>query len=556
MFILVDALRAANLPMHGYPRNTAPNLSRISDENLLFTFHLANASYTRLSISQIFTGRLTAPMLMGRQHSREFEREFGENLLILPKVFKEAGYTTIIISSHPWYNHSARIMDFFDRQIIIDPPKGSKRPYALFEEMAGDIRGTLTELAAASEPFFIFIHTMDTHAPYAFHEGFDKYREDEKWPPKYNVYDSEIQYTDYWINEILTELNGFGLDRSTIAVVTSDHGEEFNEMGSGWWNRSHGPILRRAMTHVPLIMQLPEGWSIKGNYEGLSQHIDLAPTLVKLAIEGIDLSPYDVDGKDLSPELAQGVLRPDTNRLAYARNHRFWSLVESKTPEVEALLDAWDDSVAIYRVSPDRFNYPRPALVEDATNYASMATHLRSNATRRLQEVAGFPKPIKEGISRSIGIGIEFVAASSQSAPTYGDDAHDNRWHFRPTRLLSCGPSEQPGAITVAQGVPSGDYRLWVRLHKKAVKAGFKNGFTLIIGPSRIIVPEGGDSRGYLLDIGVHSLNERLAVTIEKPQGGVAIEGFKLEPEGGETLEEEHVDQDLTERLRTLGYVE
>jgi len=70
VLVLPDTLRAANLPIYGYPRDTAPFLRELADESLVFEHHLANYSETPFSVSQMQSGRFMAPLLMGYDFGR------------------------------------------------------------------------------------------------------------------------------------------------------------------------------------------------------------------------------------------------------------------------------------------------------------------------------------------------------------------------------------------------------------------------------------------------------------------------------------------------------
>src|SRR5262245_40929669 len=58
VLVVSDALRAASLPIYGYPRDTAPSLRRLAEESIVFENHVAHYPGTPMSVSQMFTGRL------------------------------------------------------------------------------------------------------------------------------------------------------------------------------------------------------------------------------------------------------------------------------------------------------------------------------------------------------------------------------------------------------------------------------------------------------------------------------------------------------------------
>ncbi len=556
LFILSDALRAANLPMYGYPINTSPYLSEFADQAILFTQHFANAPATRWSVSQTFTSRLQPPMLMGTQHRPAASKAIADDLLVLPRVFRNAGYKTYIITSHPWFNHSARVMQFFEVQRLFDRPKRGTH-YATYEEVAPAIKEAIDQASAEKKPFFMYVHTMDTHSPFEYRKDFDSHSDTTSQKGLYVNYDSEIRYSDHWVHEILVHAEEKGLFENTLILITSDHGEEFGEMGRGWWNKTHGGNLRTAALHVPLILRLPgKGWRT-GQFEALSQHIDLAPTLATLAIPGVDLFKYHYRGRDLSESLRSGTFGKEGSASVFSRNFRFWSLRQSGAPGIYALYDTWSGEVEIFRTEVTRLNYPRPVKIPEKSRYSFLENTLIEAVGRYEEEFEQTPRLERKATSKEIGLG-RVVPMKGRVVPSLDDDSGDGRWYLR--SKLSCGPSENPGPITLSQPTTPGTYRVWVRLDPKAWRKGYRNQFKLRFGSSArpVDFPLELKKGGALLDAGVRTIGDRFEYTIDGPSGGVSILGFKLEVQGAgeEQASAPTVDPALTERLMGLGYVE
>jgi arylsulfatase A-like enzyme len=524
VFVLSDALRAANMPMYGYPRNTTPSLQKIARSGI-FDNHLANAPSTIISVSQLFSGRLMSPILLGAQHRVVMTKAIPEDLLLLPEVLKENGYRTAIVTAHSWFNTQARILEHFDIQKT--PAPKSKAPYPEFEQLLPDIRQFITEASDRDEPFFLYIHAMDTHSPFRFHQGFDQYRNAEDWPPDYNVYDSEIAYSDHWIQQIHNALQESGALSRTIFVFTSDHGEEFNEIGPGWPNRTHGYSARRALHHIPLIICLPGEPNPGRSYPGRTQHLDLAPTLARLAVPDIDLDAYQFDGRDLSSELYGGASAKAIEETI-SRGSRFWGFYQQNR---EIHYDHWKEKFLAYDIQTDRFNYPRPVLGKEPRPRAEQENAMRSVFQRSKEEFEQLPH--NQDLLGRVNLNVSpfIVSASTVGIPTYAEDEDDGQWHLRPWTSLSAGPTEKPGTITMAVPWAAERFRVWVRLDEKAIQKGYRNGFLVKISGKEerlISIEQAGMERGALVDLGEHDLDGQFEVSISKPEGGVAISGFTL----------------------------
>ncbi len=554
MFVLADAMRAASLSMHGYPRNTSPVLDEFSRNGVLFKRHYANAPYTKLSISQFFTGMVAAPPLLAKQYSEELEQTIGDDVLILPGLLRAKGYRTILLSTHPWFNETASIREWFDETKVVYHQERKRAP---FEDVMPALRGYLDGAAKDGVPFFLYVHLMDTHTPYRMHKEFSDHRGDGKSHKRYDKYDSEVRYTDYWFGQVLKELEKRELRDRTLIAFTSDHGEEFNELGPSWYNSSHGSNLRPAATHIPLLLQLPASHHLTGVFQDVTSHVDLGPTLAALAIPDAGLSAYRFDGSDLSERILGRTFQP-TSREAFSEMSRYMSLRRGDLANTFFLFDRWSGSATVYSVRTDRYNYPVPEPREASGELAEIAAELEAIAREPSRRFRVLEK--KPPLPTSKFIPVPAVAPlPDRRHPVYADQK-DERWGIRPSRFLVARPNEDPGAITLRSRVAPGRYRIKIRLHKIGFDRKYRNRFKATVHGVRdksVKVAPRKRARDKRPNIGVHRLAEELKVTISEARKGVAIAGFELEYLGKEKQAEQvPVDPELTERLRVLGYVE
>lgn len=550
VLVLSDTLRAASLPLYGYHRSTAPHLLELARESVVFDRHLANFPSTPVSVSQMLTGRVTPPLLMGFSYALAPVRAVEEDLLVLPKAFREVGYRTGIVSSHPWFDENAAVLDYFDSKAVVKPRKG--RPYASFEALSPHVFEFLGERAADGQPFFLYVHSMDTHFPFIPHKGFSPFKHEEGTPALYKEYDSAILYTDHWTHEIVVRLRSYGLLENTIFVFTSDHGEEFNELGREWWNRRHGATVRRAQVHVPLLIRLPADRAPGRRVANLTRQIDLAPTLIRLAAPGFSLARYTLDGQDLSHPLATGGV-PDAARSSLAHSWRFWGLHFAET---ELIYDQWKDSLALYRIEVDRNNYPVPSRVEDPALEARLGEELKKEYGRRTREFQRRPPSYSKLRKANIGIPTTAFFEEGSAAPTYDRDPTDRRWFQQETQLLQCDPGEKADPLVLGTPWAPGQYRVVVRFDETFVQTGYRNRFRIqfLGGRNQPVDVAGG--RASSVDLGVQEIGDVLKVRITDPAKGVALTGFDLELQGQRPgLQRVEPTEDQKDRLRALGYV-
>jgi arylsulfatase A-like enzyme len=548
VIVLADALRAANLPMYGYPRPTAPFLARLSQQSLVFDNHLANYPGTPISVSQLFTGRLMPPLLMGFGYALAPVRAVDEDLPILPRVLAEHGYRTGLVSAHPWFDRTARVLSYFDEVVVVEPR--DEAPYATFADLMPAVSRFLSARAADGSPFFLYLHPMDTHSPHRQHVGLPGFPEVTEDLAVYDSYDEQILYTDGWVGRLVEELKASGLLANTVFVFTADHGEEFNEAGPGWWNRSHGATVRRAELEVPLLVRMPDGRFAGQRFAGLSRHIDVAPTLLGLVAPDLPTRGLRFDGINLAPMLGDG--RGASASLSYS--WRYWALHRGN---LEAIYDQWEDRVTVHRVVRRATNYPESVPEEDSVLLAGLDEELR--AAYQLQTRALNDGTTSRELLGRVAIGVPTTVLHDQGpGPTFERRADDDRWFQHVGLALEASPGEAPPPLGLATPWAPGEYRVWVRLHRASLAAGWRNRVEVsLLGESSepsIVEGSAADEQGRV-ELGVHRLGRLLAVRFARPEGGVAVVGFELElvDEGAEVVP---LDTDLEDRLRALGYVE
>jgi arylsulfatase A-like enzyme len=547
VIVLADALRACSLPLYGYPRQTAPNLTALARSATVFTHHLANYPGTPVSLSQLFTGRMVSPLLLHAEPALVPVKAIPPDLAILPRILQGAGYRTGLVTSHPWFERSRLAADFESRSLVAPDTANA---YAPFRKLMPAIDGFLKEATVDRRPFFLYVHAMDTHTPRPHRSRYARFG-GAPVPAGYDEYDENILYLDEWVGRVLEDIDRLGLAQSTVFVFTADHGEELHELGPEYWNAGHGYSVRRAQLHVPLIVRAPLDPRPGRAYEGLSSHIDVTPTLLGLAVPGLRLDSYRFDGRDRSSFWLRGD-DPPPDAPAHAFSLRYSGVF---THDRELYHDEWTDTDALAAPTPDRFNYPFPSPVDDPSLQRAFALQAASESRRRDREFRALPT-LASSIPRArIGVPTT-VDRKRGSSPTYEQRGDDDLWSQDLWLLLECGPREHPGPIVLSTPWVPGRYRLRILLDPERIAKGYRNQFSLeVLGPDRqprrLRAVPGGPPE---LDAGVYSVGDELALRIADPVGGVAISGLDLEsvdsPAVGPTL-----DPALEERLRALGYL-
>ncbi|UCG47456.1 MAG: sulfatase-like hydrolase/transferase [Phycisphaerales bacterium] len=101
-----------------------------------------------------------------------------------------------------------------------------------------------------------------------------------------------VKEVDDWVGRILDKLRDLGLERDTLVVFTSDHGEMLGDHGL------HGKaVFYEGSAHIPLLMRL--GGSIAGGTVVSTpvSHADVFATI----LDYLDVPAHESDGRSLRP---------------------------------------------------------------------------------------------------------------------------------------------------------------------------------------------------------------------------------------------------------------
>jgi arylsulfatase A-like enzyme len=327
LIYLIDTLRADHLGVYGYDLDTSPHLDAFAKDSVVFTDARAQSSWTRSSVASIFTG------LHPRSHNVNGRADkLSPRALTLSTLLSASGYQTTGIITNGNVSKSFGFEIGFDRYEYLRELR--TREIHVLSDAVNERATRWLDQRDPSRPFFLYLHTADPHDPYTPRSPFrERFVESPQFPdlvrltallergvPAEDVqavshelralYDAEIAFNDEQFGTLVQELKSRGLYDSTMIIVVSDHGEEFQDHGS--WG--HGKTLYEEQLAVPLIMKLP-GQRHAGRTVGQpAQHVDLMPTILAL----LDLPiPPEVQGQSLWPAIATESTDRDTGSVAY-----------------------------------------------------------------------------------------------------------------------------------------------------------------------------------------------------------------------------------------------
>jgi arylsulfatase A-like enzyme len=324
LFILPDQWRAQAFGFAGDSNAKTPNLDRLQKESIWFVNAVAAVPVCCPTRASIMTGQraLTHGVFLN-------DAPLSTNATTLSGVLRAAGYATGYIGK--WHLDGSRRSAFipperhygFDYWKVLEcthdynhsfyygdnPEKLKWDGYDAIAQTR-DAQEFLRTHKNAEKPFLLFLAWGPPHDPYQtaptrYREMFkpDSIKLRPNVPTKAESqtrkdlagYYAHCAALDDCVGQLLATLRETGLDRNTIVLFTSDHGDMLGSHGMRAKQKPFDESIR-----VPFLLRLPESiGSRTGKLDSPINSEDIMPTLLGLCqvpipktVEGIDYSGY------------------------------------------------------------------------------------------------------------------------------------------------------------------------------------------------------------------------------------------------------------------------
>jgi arylsulfatase A-like enzyme len=321
ILIVVDTLSAEHLKTYGYERATMPRTTAFFKANgAIFDDATSGASWTFPSFAALYFSDVPSSIsysdyegLTSRPQLFSALREAGTRIIGMQTLNNPVTGYFILDAVYGLIKAGEKVKTY-------EPPApGTTIADAKYEVGQDKIDAALRLLEQRGKgdaPFFMFLHFLLVHDPYAPTAPYDSYFSDEAAASvvtmdmllKENAaterasstieayrlrYDQNIAQMDALLADFLAKLPTATL-ADTAIIITADHGESFDEHGDLY----HGFSLYQPELHVPLFMYVP-GISPRHIKEPVSL-LDIAPTILALQHTTI---PSTFKGASLVPLL-------------------------------------------------------------------------------------------------------------------------------------------------------------------------------------------------------------------------------------------------------------
>ena len=238
LLVTIDTLRADALSSYGGPART-PHLDALAERGARFTFAHAHSVVTLPSHTTILGGQL--PYTHAIRDNSGFRVKDGTPTLAT--WLKAAGYETgAFVGGFPLTKRFGLTpgFDVYDDQM---PEMHGALAISLPERPADTVVSSAVQWIEARSrgKFFAWVHVFDPHSPY-------KPPADLASAYATQPYYGEVAFVDRALGRLFDSLKS--AHRSTIVIVTADHGESLGEHGE----ETHGMFAYEATLRVPLIV--------------------------------------------------------------------------------------------------------------------------------------------------------------------------------------------------------------------------------------------------------------------------------------------------------------
>jgi arylsulfatase A-like enzyme len=334
----------------------------------------------------------------------------------LAERLRAAGYVTASIITNPFVGRASGLDRGFD--YLMESPVVMRQHSE--EADGGTDSAAMNKVVMPwleqhrDEPFFLYAHTSDPHAPYIPPKGFkERFADpagtaqinraywkiyDQQKATNYAIttrescrakgldpdrflqeaidrYDGEIAFCDHSFEQLIGKLKDLGVLENTLVIVVSDHGEEFWDHGFN----AHGHSLHRELLHTLMLFWNPKLLPAPRRVGETVQLIDLPPTILEL----IGAQPKGiVQGSSLVP-LLKGSAFHRQNPVMSSQFAHFRAGPETLIPENRT------DAFAIWRDNWKMIYHDKAQVagVEECELYDRADAAEKSNLAAKRPEV-------------------------------------------------------------------------------------------------------------------------------------------------------------------------
>jgi len=275
VIVVLESVRANNLKVYGYERETAPTISRMAEEGLVFQDAYVTQPRSSKSILSMTMGVWPDPRSVSKIWSEERFRG-KENLV---SRLQDSGYQFYFgMSADRRNDHFGGYMRVISGEGVPvvgeqDLPVDAERADLFATDDRVLVRHFLDWAGGREGKIGAMLWFNTAHFPYK--ALYSRFTPEDTMVDRY---DNCIHSSDMALHQLVKGLQAMGREENTLFVVMGDHGEALGEQ----LDVAHGSFLYEHSVRFPLIMHNPRIWRERTDVRSRLEMKDLPATLFYL----------------------------------------------------------------------------------------------------------------------------------------------------------------------------------------------------------------------------------------------------------------------------------
>jgi len=401
ILISIDTLRPDRLGCYGHDRDTSPAMDELATGGARFADVTASSPWTLPSHASLLTG-----MYPSRHGVKSHLHRLHGEIPTLAELLAARGFHTMAVVNYQNLTSRFGFDRGFESFSYVSEFSDTRDPNRTIQNRGEEIVDqALAWLEDRDDrPFFLFLHFYDVHTDLTPAPRFrDMFVQPYAGPMNgtteqlamlrragisiseadvrhlFDLYDAEIRQLDEQIGRLVRYLGDQGLREETLIVLTSDHGEEFQEHGS----LLHGRTYYQEVIAIPLLLNgpgVPAGLTVPEPVH----LVDVAPTM--LGLLGLP-APSNGDGVDLSVYWHAPETAPRGRFLFAEADHN------NERPDMQRMLRVGSNKLLYNRFSGKTELYDLSADAEERNDLAAMQESQLTALRKRIEAFMAADRP-------------------------------------------------------------------------------------------------------------------------------------------------------------------
>src|SRR5229473_1469149 len=223
-----------------------------------------------------FASRVSAAVSLAQRLARAFGWAERRALDAPIEALRRTGYRTVYLSSCDTRAYGLReLLERAGFECVLDSAalRNGSRASISDADLLTHGWHHLARLLTDGRPWFLHVHTNNTHVPYRLSD-----------PASFQHFDSAtdlgrflngLEEADSHLSQFASKLADLGQTGAPLLVVSADHGQSFGQFGY----HSHGSAVVKEQVMVPCVISHPR---LKPQAIPYSSHLDVLPTVLDL----------------------------------------------------------------------------------------------------------------------------------------------------------------------------------------------------------------------------------------------------------------------------------